>query len=74
MHYGLNINTSGQTLTLPMSGIEVGKRYYVNNIGQNTVDLIPSPIGTANTFIPGIQGAMLIFAGTSVGWIYLSAY
>ncbi len=70
----LNINSSGQTLTLPTTGIEVGKRYYVNNIGINTVDLIPSPIGTGNTSIPSQQGAMLIFAGTTVGWIYLSAY
>lgn len=69
----LNVTTSGRKLKLPTSGIEIGKRYYVNNAGLNIIDLDPAPIGTANVHIPAQQGAMLIFAG-SAGWIYLTGY
>ncbi|WP_162072420.1 hypothetical protein [Chryseobacterium fistulae] len=39
----LNINTAGQTLTLPTTGVTVGKIIMASNIGNMPVTILPQP-------------------------------
>jgi hypothetical protein len=72
----LNVNVTGQTVTLPTAGIPVGKKLYISNKGSQSVDIIPAPRETANTAIQPIQAAILIYlGGTGAGsWSYLTGY
>ncbi|WP_326984830.1 hypothetical protein VUJ46_09985 [Chryseobacterium sp. MYb264] len=71
-----NVSITGQTVTLPTTGIPVGKRLYISNSGDQTIDIIPAPRETANTSIPTQQATILIYlGGTGAGsWSYLSGY
>ncbi len=72
----LNVNTPGATLTLPTSGVSIGKKYYVSNKGNNSVDISPLPREGANQNIPAQQGAILMYVGgTGAGsWSVISGY
>ena len=71
-----NCNTAGITLTLPTSGIPVGKRYYVSNKGSNLVDLSPAVRETVNVNLPAGQSIMLMYVGgTGAGsWSIMTGY
>jgi hypothetical protein len=72
----LNVNTSGATLTLPTTGVSIGKILYVTNKGNNSVDISPLPREGGNQNIPAQQGAILIYVGgTGAGsWSLISGY
>jgi len=71
-----NCNTAGITLTLPTSGIPIGKRYYVSNKGSNLVDLSPAVRETVNVNLPAGQSIMLMYVGgTGAGsWSIMTGY
>lgn len=71
-----NVNNPSQTVTLPTAGIPVGKRLYISNSGNTTIDIIPAPRELANTAIPTQQATTLIYlGGTGAGsWSYLSGF
>lgn len=56
--------TAPRTLTLPTSGIAVGKKYYISLIGSNGVDFLPAA-AIRSTSYPGLN------AGTSGTIMYL---
>ncbi|WP_419870125.1 hypothetical protein [Chryseobacterium sp. CT-SW4] len=72
----LNVNSSGTTLTLPTSGISVGKKLYVTNKGNNSVDISPLPREGQNQNIPAQQGVILVYVGgTGAGsWSLISGF
>ncbi|WP_370895477.1 hypothetical protein [Chryseobacterium gossypii] len=72
----LNVNVTGQSITLPTTGVTVGKKLYVTNRGSQQVDIVPAPRETANTAIQPQQAAILIYlGGTGAGsWSYLTGF
>lgn len=68
-------NTVGTTLTLPTSGVVVGKKIFVSNIGSNDVQLNPLPRETAmNRLITG-QSNILMYTGDPTSpWSIISGY
>lgn len=71
-----NTTPSGISVTLPTSGIQVGKRVYITNRGDQSVEILPVPRETTHKFIQPTDAAMLIYlGGTGAGsWSYLSGY
>lgn len=73
----MNINSSGMILTLPTSGIPIGKRYYVTNKGANA---IPFPLNfireSSYVEVPAIGSCTLIYLGGSGNgsWSIISGY
>ena len=68
--------TTGPTqLTLPTTGVTVGKRLYVSVIGTTDITLNPAPRETANqTLITG-QGNILMYTGDATSpWSIISGY
>lgn len=72
----LNINIPGQTLTLPTTGISVGKVVYVSHIGSIGIDIAPAPRNTSFTTVqPGSSGAFVYLGGSGNGsWDWVSGY
>lgn len=72
----LNINSSGHTLTLPVSGVSVGKIVYVSNVGSNGIDISPAPRNTSFTQVQaGTSGALVYLGGSGNGsWDMVSGY
>ena len=64
------------TLTLPTSGISIGKKYYVSIKGTNSVALSPLPRDDANNSLQPTYGHTLIYVGgTGVGsWSVVSGF
>jgi hypothetical protein len=71
-----NITSAGFNVTLPTSGIPIGKRVYISNRGGNSLDIIPAPRETSHTVIQPADAAILIYlGGTGAGsWSYLSGF
>lgn len=71
-----NCNTAGITLTLPTSGIPIGKRYYVSNKGVNLVDLSPAVRETQTVNLPAGQSIVLMYVGgTGAGsWSIMTGF
>lgn len=72
----LNINTPGQTLTLPVSGVSVGKRIYVSNVGTQNIDISPALRNPSFTNIgAGGSGTFIYLGGTgNASWDWVSGY
>lgn len=64
------------TLTLPTSGISIGKKYYVSIKGTNSVALSPLPRDDANNSLQPTYGHTLIYVGgTGAGsWSVVSGF
>lgn len=56
-------NTVGVTLTLPTTGVTVGKKIYVSNNGSQNVDLTPLPRETQNQYLSPSTGMTLLYTG-----------
>ncbi|RNA61548.1 hypothetical protein D1631_06190 [Chryseobacterium nematophagum] len=72
----LNITTAGHILTLPTSGIPMGKTIYVSNIGNNGIDISPLPRNPQFTQIQaGTSGALVYLGGTGDGsWDWVTGF
>lgn len=72
----LNTTSAGNTLTLPTSGIQPGKRLYVTNRGTNAIDISPAPRETGNTQVLPAQATILMYLGGSGpgSWSYLTGF
>ncbi len=68
--------TTGATqLTLPTTGVTVGKRIYVSVIGNTDVTLSPAPRETANQTLIAGQGNILLYTGDATNpWSIISGY
>ncbi|CAA7196677.1 hypothetical protein [Chryseobacterium potabilaquae] len=67
--------TAGHTLTLPTSGIPVGKTIYVSNVGSETMGLAPIPRHPSFKLDAGISGILVYLGGTGNGsWDWVSGY
>ena len=63
-----NSTPSGITLTFPTSGIPVGKRYYVSNMGSADVGInVASPLREGVTVIPALGSFIYMYIG-NVSW------
>jgi len=64
------------TLTLPTTGVAVGKRYYISNKSLSGIDLSPLPREGQNQTISAVAGAILMYlGGTGNGsWSFISGY
>ena len=57
-------NPSGPaTLTLPTTGVPIGKKYYVSNIGAGNVTFSPAPRETTAAYLSPTYGFLLIYVG-----------
>ncbi|WP_343644003.1 hypothetical protein [Chryseobacterium sp.] len=72
----LNTSSPGHTLTLPVSGISVGKMVYVSNIGNNSIDISPFPRNTAFTQVQaGTSGILVYLGGNGNGsWDWVAGF
>ncbi|RNA60465.1 hypothetical protein D1631_18400 [Chryseobacterium nematophagum] len=72
----LNITTAGHILTLPTSGVPMGKTIYVSNIGNNGIDISPLPRNPQFTQIQaGSSGALVYLGGTGDGsWDWVTGF
>ncbi|MGO4906364.1 hypothetical protein [Flavobacterium sp. W20_MBD1_R3] len=72
----LTITVENLTLTLPTSGIAVGKKYYVSNNGAAAMDISPLPREGASQLIPADQSLILMYLGGSGAgsWSIVSGY
>lgn len=70
--------TNTYTLTLPTTGVPVGKTYYINNKTSNNVFLSPKPIrdlGYPQDVVPQSSKVMMYIGGTGDGsYINLTAF
>jgi hypothetical protein len=67
--------SAATTLTLPTTGVTVGKRLYVSVIGTADVALSPLPRETANQSLIAGQGNILIYTGNATSpWSIISGY
>ncbi len=63
------------TLTLPTTGVAIGKRIYVSVIGTADVALSPAPRETANVSLIAGQGNILMYTGNATSpWSIISGY
>ncbi|RMZ59059.1 hypothetical protein D1632_15990 [Chryseobacterium nematophagum] len=69
----LNISTPGRTLTLPTTGIPVGKRVYISNIGTSNINISPSPRNPAVTQGQAKSSGALVYLGGSE-WDWVTGY
>lgn len=73
----LNITTADpHVLTLPTSGIPVGKMVYVSNIGNNAINISPAPRNPQFTQVQaGISGMLIYLGGTGDGsWEWATGF
>ncbi|RKT02137.1 hypothetical protein [Chryseobacterium defluvii] len=62
-------------LTLPTTGVPVGKRIYVSVLGAASVEISPLPRETANQLCYPGQGNILIYTGNATSpWSLISGY
>lgn len=69
--------TSGAapTLTLPTTGIPIGKRIYLSVVGSNSVNFNPAVREYANSSVYPGQGSILIYTGDATSpWSLISGY
>ena len=66
----INVNAPGAVLTLPTSGIPVGKIVYVSHNGSMGMDISPTPRNTSfPTIQAGTSGALIYLGGTEWDWV-----
>lgn len=72
----LNITAPGFTLTLPTSGVAVGKVVYVSNIGNNAMEISPAIRNTSFSIVQaGASGAFVYLGGTGAGsWDWVAGF
>ncbi|UZT98061.1 hypothetical protein ODZ84_00385 [Chryseobacterium fluminis] len=74
----LNISqNSTPTLTLPVTGVPVGKKIYVSNRGMGTMLLSPLPSNTSSyqTIGGGVNGTLIYLGGSGSGsWEWVSGF
>lgn len=61
----VNIMAIGYTLTLPTSGISIGKKYYVSNNGTQILNLSPLPREGGVQYVDATAGITLMYLGGS---------
>jgi hypothetical protein len=61
----LNINSPGLVLTLPTTGVSIGKKYYISNKGMNSVDFSPLPRETSVANVGAISACTMMYVGGS---------
>ncbi|MCW3160833.1 hypothetical protein [Chryseobacterium oryctis] len=62
-------------LTLPTTGVQVGKKIYISVIGDTSVELNPLPRETSNVLCYPGQGNILIYTGDATSpWSIISGY
>jgi hypothetical protein len=69
----LNVNAPGSIITLPTTGVPVGKKLYISNKGSNAVDISPAPRETSHTQIQPADAGLLIYIG-GTSWSYQSGF
>ena len=67
-----NGSTGGLTLTLPTSGVSVGKTFFVANISNQDWQLSPTPLNGGIVTCQAQVGTVLMYVGT--GWVTINAY
>lgn len=72
----VNVNAPGAVLTLPTTGISVGKIVYVSHIGTMGMDVLPAPRNSSFTTVPaGTSGAFVYLGGSGAGsWDWVAGY
>ena len=72
----VNFNTGGLTITLPTSGVPIGKKYYISNAGTSDCGFTNSLRSNNSTVIGAGTGAILMYLGsTGFGsWTIITAY
>lgn len=66
----LNINNPGYKLTLPTTGIPIGKIVYVSNIGSKNIDIIPAPANTSYAQVLAQSSGALLYKGAG-SWYWV---
>lgn len=61
----MTITSSGFKLTLPTSGIPIGKKYYVSNSGGEGIDIYPLPREGGVQIVSAVTGITLMYLGGS---------
>jgi hypothetical protein len=61
----VNFTTPGQTLTFPVTGIPIGKKYYISNKGNQNASLLPLPRETTFVNVAALSGGTYIYLGGS---------
>jgi hypothetical protein len=74
----LNITAPGHILTLPTTGIPIGKKIYVSNIGSTGINISPI-LKNANPYFAQVQalgsGILVYLGGTGNGsWDWVSGF
>ena len=71
----VNYNTGGLTVTLPTSGVSIGKKYYIINAGGNDCGFTNSLRGSSISLIPGGMSGILMYLGSTVSgsWTIITA-
>lgn len=59
----INYNTGGLRLTLPTSGILIGKKYYISNMGNSDCGFTNILRGSAVAVIPGQMSGIVMYIG-----------
>lgn len=72
----MNIITAGVVLTLPTSGISIGKKYYISNSGNSACDISPLPRESSTQTVQPGQGQILMYLGGfgDGSWSIISGY
>ncbi|RMZ59328.1 hypothetical protein D1632_06705 [Chryseobacterium nematophagum] len=66
----LRVSTSGRTLTLPTTGIDVGKKVYVSNAGLSNMNINPAPRNTSTSQVQaGASGILLYLGAGEWDWV-----
>lgn len=61
----LNINSPGFVLTLPTTGVPIGKKYYISNKGSNNIDFSPLPRETSVANVSALAACTMMYVGGS---------
>lgn len=69
-----NYTTGSLWITLPTSGIPIGKKYYISNIGNNNVNFTNTLRGGAVAVIPAFMSGILMYVRNTVSgsWTIVS--
>jgi|LakMenEpi03Aug12_release.lakeMendotaPanAssembly.Ray.scaffolds.fasta_scaffold482488_2 hypothetical protein len=67
----VNYNTGGLNVTLPTSGIPIGKKYYISNIGNSDCGFNNTLRGTGVGLIPGQMSGTVMYTGSGF-WAIIS--
>lgn len=70
----VNYNTGGLKITLPSTGVPVGKKYYISNIGSADCGFTNTIRATTTNTIPGQMSGIVMYLGTTASgdWTIVS--